>query len=551
MRCRFRSGLGLIAAAALLAAPIHNAGAQQLDPESVNRILTQSVVRIEARDCEQVLLGTACQNGISSSGYFVELNGELLIATTLHGVAYYPQLSWISLDGNTRRDSSIVRVNTKADLALLSVLDEPDIRGLGFTPLAPLDTTGQPLAGQSVISLGYKLGLAKATAETGTVRIAGPSKISELLLDNQELDDDLGRFIDIDTDVLQLQNRLDPGDSGGPILLGDRVAGIAHGGLQGSSINWAIPVAYLASATDDEGQVNRFKGENTSRRIDQAVSIRLFNTDDEVTIAQPIRLPLRYTFALRLSTRTRLLQGYASRVGWTTTFNDNEGDWPLGDGPIAADSKAYPGASRWRDSEAGAWERQSNGDNREQRAIDRSIDEELRFLELLGRAVVRLECQTDDRLGVSGKPYWPEDDPSLRIDHNISLSDIQFARSEGSLFVYTQSLQEIAPFGRYARFDSNATRGGALTDIDLRLGICAVSFVPTPDHEDDAAALAPLNDSLIAGGACFAIYLPDGAELQLFMVGQSFYADLDPRRLYATIYTAEVARNSFAEPCDG
>ncbi|WP_353646186.1 trypsin-like peptidase domain-containing protein [Mesorhizobium sp. WSM2239] len=497
-------------------------------------------MRIEASDCEAMSVGSSCRNGIVSTGFFVRVDGELFIATTLHGVAHYPQIYWSAQNGKTET-TSIARVNTKSDLALLAVLNADDVIALGFMPLEVSNAGIDDLAGKPVISMGFKLGLRMVTVEQDDVRILAPRQIADLLPEDIKLDPDFARFFASDAQTLQLELRLDPGDSGGPILLGRKVVGISHGGIDGTSLSWAMPAAELLNASSEEEDVNLFLADSTVRRHGQDAVIRLFNTDNEITETHIVAPPLRYTFMLRFSSRTRLLSGYASRVGWYTGSEDNPGYWFPGDGPISPNSEAFPGSPI---TVEGLWSA-APGERETLEAIQR---DELEFLDLLSRAAIRLECQTEDRLGQPGKPYWPSDTfHSLELQHAINLDAVEVARDRGDVFVYSRTVQDVTPFGKRNRFASSGVRG-KITDIDLKFGLCAVNLVPKDEGGTDQSVLKPLNDALRVGTACIVFYLSDGTELQLFMVGQSIDPALDPERLYGIL--THTGGNTGAGACD-
>lgn len=517
-------------------------GQEMLDVNVIKRIINQSIVRIEASDCEMMSGGSSCINGIVSTGFFVRIDGTLFIATTLHGVAYYPQIYWSAQNGKPTT-SSIVRVNTKSDLALLAVLDADEVLALGFVPLELSTASIDELAGQPVISMGFKLGLQMLTAEQENVRIVAPRRIDDLIPDDLEFDPDLARFFATDAQTLQLEHRLDPGDSGGPIILGEKVVGISHGGIDGTSFSWAMPAAELLNASGEERDVDAFLGDSTARRRGQDAAIRLFSTDNDVTEAHIVAPPLRYTFMLAFSSRTRLLSGYASRVRWYTVGEDNPGYWFPGDGPILPESEAFPGSVA---SIENLWDPEPG----ERETLEAIRGDELEFLDLLSRSALRLECETDDRLGRPGEPYWPTDSySSLAIRHSIDLDEVELARESEAIFVYPRAVQDVSPFGRRDRFSSRGFRG-LLTDIDLRFGLCAVDLVPDDEDGDDPSVLKPLNDALRAGTVCIALYLSDGTEMQLFMVGQSIDPALDPERLYGILAKAESREFAGGGACD-
>lgn len=539
------SRLRAIAIAAVFTTTMTNAAYAAMSADEVVRvrnILSHSVVRIDASDCRTERGGKSCGHSVSSTGFFADVNGQLVIVTTLHGVAYYPSIQWIG--GTFRRDTSILSVNTAADIALLEVPQPDDVLARGFAPLklSPALATGDAppdLAGHDVIVLGYKLGLAEATAEDANIRILGPGTIGSLLAPDEDLDSGLAHFFKKTTAILQLQHRLDPGDSGGPVIDNDTVIGIAHGGIQGSSLNWAMPAGLVASATEKS---DKFLSGGASDYSQQGTVLRVFSTQTAQATAHPVVLPIRYSFALKLSQNTSLLMDYASRIGYTTTGEDNNGYWTFGKGPISRDSEAFPGgggnASGLYDSEPPA----------RKQFYQETLDKEALILEAIDSANVQLECQTPDNLKFGEPDLWPTFDPALHLDQDLSIDRLALARDRSDLFIYTPNPLDLSGFGQKGHFKTSPRTGNTLTDQDLKFALCSIGLTARPSGDPNLVQL--LNKAMLSGNACFAIYLSDGTVLQTIMVGQSPFSELDPNKLYSEMFPITGATSDYGQICD-
>lgn len=527
-------------------------GEEVANVAAVQRAIAESVVRIEARDCEGNAI-QVCSHGVVSSGFLWEdPRHRLVIATTLHGVAYYPQLSWSSSKGRGG-PAWIVAVNPGADLALLRV-DDQALLALGLRPLKLADT--QDLIGKTLISAGFKLGLLGVTTDADEVRIEAPSIIEDLKLGLDTKARGTLKFLDKQTHVLQLQHRFDPGDSGGPLLSGVDVVGIAQAGIRGTSINWAIPTSYLTVGMKyDADQIKPFLRADRGSSQEQAQVIQVFSTDNEVRPTTAIRPPVRYAFALSFSTQTRLLRDYAFRTdGLPLHFT---GDWTFGVQPIPIDSEAFPGAELWEQAQGSLPVYASSDQAAKWQLQQRRLAKERNFWSILESASLRLECFSRETLARAGE----EDldlfklDPDIRLNH--SLSNIVEETKAGAtlvardsrrrLYLYSREQREVSIFGSRSSFRYRQSRQSPLSDLDLRGALCSVRLVPRPGGA--TPDVAELDSALRAGSVCVVLLMGGTVAMELRSSGQSFFASLDTERLYATLTPVNWDRPDMGEPC--
>ncbi len=204
------------------------------DVSSLVQQAQQSVVRIASRVTQLGPFGQTVTGEAVGTGFVVSSDG--LILTNAHVVEGGSEVTVTMADGTTHR-ATVVEVDPPADLAVLDI-DVTDLPNLS------LGDSSDVLAGQSVVAIGFALGLeGSPTVTTGIVSsIARTIQVAD------------GRVIRTYRDVFQISAAINSGNSGGPLLdLQGRVIGINTAGAQGAdNIGFAIPIhqakALLASA---------------------------------------------------------------------------------------------------------------------------------------------------------------------------------------------------------------------------------------------------------------------------------------------------------------
>jgi S1-C subfamily serine protease len=199
----------------------------------------QAVVKVTSKVTEQGPFGQTITGEAVGTGFIVTSDG--LILTNDHVVESGRDLT-VTLNDGKSYPATIVKADSAADLAVLKI----DASGLSTLPLGDSSKT---LAGESVVAIGYALGLqGSPTVTTGIVSSTGRTI---------QVQDDAapsGPIVRTYRDVLQISAAINSGNSGGPLLnLDGQVIAINTAGAQGANnIGFAIPInqakALLASA---------------------------------------------------------------------------------------------------------------------------------------------------------------------------------------------------------------------------------------------------------------------------------------------------------------
>ena len=184
----------------------------------VARTASPSVVKVK---------GTSCGLGVQGSGWVL---GAGLVATNAHVVSGQ-QDTTVLAPGDVRRDAAIVSLDAGNDIALLRV------DGLGARSL-PVDAGG--VYPRSVVILGYP-------RDGGLTATAGTAGEPRTVVAPDAYDRSMGRRL-----VMPLRGRVQPGESGGPVVdVRGRVVAMIFGGARSGRGGYGVPVELVVRAADE------------------------------------------------------------------------------------------------------------------------------------------------------------------------------------------------------------------------------------------------------------------------------------------------------------
>lgn len=219
---------------------------QRVFPAVVRLDVAQEVYKQGKRSLER---------GIGS-GVIFDDQGHIL--TNFHVAGRAAEIN-ITLWNKERVPAKLIGDDHWTDLAVVQ-LDMAEIkkRGISFTH-ADLGTSGDLKVGQDVIAIGTPFGLAR----TMTLGIVSNTERT-FYPQQQKIDEyETGNF----SNWIQMDTPIAPGNSGGPLVdLNGKVVGINTRGIQGQSLNFAIPIdtakpvveEILRTAKDDQrGRMTR------------------------------------------------------------------------------------------------------------------------------------------------------------------------------------------------------------------------------------------------------------------------------------------------------
>ena len=200
----------------------------------------QAVVKVTSRVVRQATWFSPQQTGEAvGTGFVVTSDG--IILTNYHVVEGAESIT-VTLNNGRQYSARVGRASSSGDLAVLKI----DATGLATLPLG---NSSQAEAGESVVAIGYALGLqGSPTVTTGIVSSTGRT------IQVQDDGAPNGPVVRTYSNVLQTSAAINSGNSGGPLLdMEGRVIGIDTAGAQGAqNIGFAIPIdqakALLGSA---------------------------------------------------------------------------------------------------------------------------------------------------------------------------------------------------------------------------------------------------------------------------------------------------------------
>ncbi|GFH13342.1 PDZ_3 domain-containing protein [Haematococcus lacustris] len=182
------------------------------------------------------------QSKSTASGFVIAPISQRRILTNAHAVANQVQVQ-LRKHGNAKKfTAKVLSVGHECDIAMLTVEDEEF-----WTGVEALDIGGLPGMQESVSVVGYPTGGDNVCVTKGVV-----SRI-----DRQQYSHGRTSLL-----ALQIDAAINSGNSGGPVIKGDKVIGIAFQCLtQGENIGYVIPVPVIHHFLEDLARHNgRYTG---------------------------------------------------------------------------------------------------------------------------------------------------------------------------------------------------------------------------------------------------------------------------------------------------
>ncbi|GFH10825.1 PDZ_3 domain-containing protein [Haematococcus lacustris] len=177
------------------------------------------------------------QSKSTASGFVIAPISQRRILTNAHAVANQVQVQ-LRKHGNAKKfTAKVLSVGHECDIAMLTVEDEEF-----WTGVEALDIGGLPGMQESVSVVGYPTGGDNVCVTKGVV-----SRI-----DRQQYSHGRTSLL-----ALQIDAAINSGNSGGPVIKGDKVIGIAFQCLtQGENIGYVIPVPVIHHFLEDLARHN-------------------------------------------------------------------------------------------------------------------------------------------------------------------------------------------------------------------------------------------------------------------------------------------------------
>eukprot|EP00877_Chromochloris_zofingiensis_P007489 jgi/Chrzof1/2994/Cz12g07110.t1 len=172
------------------------------------------------------------QSTCTASGFVISPLGERRILTNAHAVANHVVVKVRKHGSAQKFNARVLAVGHECDIAMLTVDDDEFWRDV-----QPLEINGLPAMQESVMVVGFPQGGDNVCVTKGVV-----SRI-----DRQQYSHGRTALL-----AIQVDAAINSGNSGGPVLLGDRVVGIAFQCLtSGDNIGYIIPVPVINHFLED------------------------------------------------------------------------------------------------------------------------------------------------------------------------------------------------------------------------------------------------------------------------------------------------------------
>jgi S1-C subfamily serine protease len=206
--------------------------------KALRRAVVKVQARVDAPDLDQPWSHRGLDDA-TGSGFVVATPRGPRVLTNAHVVDHAVLVELRRFGDAARYVGVVERVSQACDLALLDVEDP------GFFQGVPrLKIGGEPDLGDEVTVLGYPIGGERLSITRGVVSRIETSLYSQS--DRKLLS-------------MQIDAAINSGNSGGPVLQGDRVAGVAFESLsEGENIGYIIPSPVVAHFLRDPEPGDRF-----------------------------------------------------------------------------------------------------------------------------------------------------------------------------------------------------------------------------------------------------------------------------------------------------
>lgn len=250
------------------------------------------------------ILSGKCPNSEDTTLTGFRVQDQTGIVTALHGVVNCNIINAVSNaeNSNVHKNLQILQADVERDVAILGYPNMPvelsDNRGFQVITES-LSIQPLPDEGRDVITVGYPYGIQELlTNQFLRVRVNQLARLGDLLGSN-ELASNLSerKSPNPDINVLSLEGNLEPGLSGSPILLDNKVIAVGNGGLKqgASSIGWAIPWSDILlrdwSYSNDANFESPYEGYSYSRELPEnllALTVKILNDQEVVEFSKTI-----------------------------------------------------------------------------------------------------------------------------------------------------------------------------------------------------------------------------------------------------------------------
>lgn len=233
----------------------------------------KGVVKVEA-DSQNPNYALPWQSGNFSAGIgsaFLIGRGQFL--TNAHVVSNAERINILQYGSSRKIPAKVKYIAHDADLALLEISDK-DFEAFGEQPYFDF-CKGLPQLEDEVRALGYPMGGSRLSVTRGVV-----SRIDFINYSHPKTAQHL---------AIQIDAAINPGNSGGPVVMGNKVIGVAFQGISGAnSTGYVIPVPVIRHFLDDvkDGKYDQYTdlGVQTFRIANPAMRQALNLPDNELGV---------------------------------------------------------------------------------------------------------------------------------------------------------------------------------------------------------------------------------------------------------------------------